>query len=145
MDLLREQFPANDFALLGLIILLPLIGALVNGIFGKRLGKEGVRLAALATVGGSFVLSLVAFFMVVTTPDQAQGPARLVWEAWEWFRVTGRARQDVPIDVAFSLDALSASMLLVVTGVGWLIHLYSTGYMAKDPGYHRYFAYLNLF
>ena len=54
-------------------------------------------------------------------------------------------RKTIPLEVTFSVDALSATMMLVVTGVGFLIHLYSTGYMAKDRGYHRFFAYLNLF
>jgi len=68
-----------------------------------------------------------------------------VWKAWEWFSVDGQLRQAIPIEVAFSVDALSGTMMLVVTGVGFLIHLYSTGYMAKDPGFYRFFAYLNLF
>jgi NADH-quinone oxidoreductase subunit L len=142
MDLLRSQFPANDFALLGLILLLPLVGAFVNGLFGKRLGKDGVRTMALAAVGGSFFLSVVAAVLVATAPGER---VRLVWKAWEWFKVTGALRREFPIDVAFSIDALSATMALVVTGVGFLIHLYSTAYMDKDAGYHRYFAYLNLF
>ncbi len=71
---------------------------------------------------------------------------RFVWKAWEWIRVSGKHDlATIPIDVTFSLDALSATMSLVVTGVGFLIHLYSTKYMAKDEGYHRFFAYLNLF
>jgi NADH-quinone oxidoreductase subunit L len=145
MQTLLRQFPAHDFALIGLVLLLPLLGALVNGIFGRRLGKEGVRSMALATVGGAFVLSLVMFLLVATTPADGDKPVRLVWKAWEWFRVTGSLRTTVPIEVAFSVDALSAVMSLVVTGVGFLIHLYSTAYMAKDAGFARYFAYLNLF
>ncbi|MBW2459400.1 MAG: NADH-quinone oxidoreductase subunit L, partial [Deltaproteobacteria bacterium] len=146
MSILRQQFPADDFALLALVLALPLIGAFVNGVFGKRLGKEGVRLMALAAVGGSFLLSLVVFAAVADAPVPAEGPgARLTWTAWEWFTVTGRMRTEVSLDVAFSVDALSATMALVVTGVGFLIHLYSTGYMDKDPGYHRFFAYMNLF
>src|SRR6185437_8762121 len=64
---------------------------------------------------------------------------------WRWFSITGRGQQSIPIDVAFSVDAMSATMMLVITGVGFLIHLYSSEYMAKDEGYHRFFAYLNLF
>ena len=148
MTLLREQFPADHFTLLSLVLGLPLLGALCNGLFGKRIGKQGVTLLALAAIGGSFLASLVAFALVATTPSagEHEGPARLVWNVWRWFSVTGRGGfRAVPIDVAFSVDALSATMALVVTGVGFLIHVYSTGYMAKDPGYHRYFAYLNLF
>ena len=148
MTLLREQFPADHFTLLSLVLGLPLLGALCNGLFGKRIGKQGVSLLALAAIGGSFLASLVAFALVATTPSagEHEAPVRLVWQVWRWFSVTGRGGfRAVPIDVAFSLDALSATMALVVTGVGFLIHVYSTGYMAKDPGYHRYFAYLNLF
>jgi NADH-quinone oxidoreductase subunit L len=146
MSILRQQFPADDFALLALVLVLPLIGAFVCGVFGKRLGKEGVRLMALASVAGSFLLSLVVFAAVAGAPIPADGPgARLTWTAWEWFTVDGRMGNTVSLDVAFSVDALSATMALVVTGVGFLIHLYSTGYMDKDPGYHRFFAYLNLF
>ena len=134
MSLLRQQFPAGDFAILGLVLLLPLIGAFVNGVFGKRIGKEGVRTMALSAIGGAFLLSVVTFAMVASAPVPESGPgARLVFKAWEWFRVTGALRRTVPIDIAFSVDALSATMMLVVTGVGFLIHLYSTGYMAKDP------------
>src|SRR5262249_49697158 len=67
------------------------------------------------------------------------------WTAWRWFSVTGRAGNSVHLDAAFSVDALTGIMMLVVTGVGFLIHLYSSEYMRKDEGYHRFFAYLNLF
>ena len=146
MEQLKQQFPANDFSLLAIVLVLPLLGALVNGLFGKRLGKEGVRMMALTAIGGSFLASVVTFFMVVAAPVTHGGKAvRFLWNVWRWFSVDGQVGQEVPIDVAFSVDALSAIMMLVVTGVGFLIHLYSTGYMAKDEGYTRFFAYLNLF
>ena len=66
---LVKVFPADNFALLVVILLLPLLGAIVNGVFGKRLGKEGVTLMALMGVGGSFIASVVTFFMLA----QAQG------------------------------------------------------------------------
>jgi NADH-quinone oxidoreductase subunit L len=144
LEQLSKQFPRDDFALLGLVLLLPLVGALANGLFGKRLGKDGVRAMALASVGGSFVLSVVAFLLVRATPAEGDEPVRLVWHAWEWFRLTS-ARRDLVVELAFSVDALGAVMTLVVTGIGWLIHLYSTEYMKDDAGYHRYFSYLNLF
>ncbi len=75
----------------------------------------------------------------------ASTPCASRWTAWRWFSITGSAGQSIPIDVAFGVDAMSAIMMLVVTGVGFLIHLYSTEYMKKDPGFHRFFAYLNLF
>ena len=146
MELLKQQFPDNDFALLGLVLALPLLGALVNGVFGKRLGKEGVRTMALAAVGGSFLVCLVTFLVILGgSGHEAEGAFKVSWKVWEWFSVSGQMRQPVTLEVAFSADALSGAMSLVVTGVGFLIHLYSTGYMDKDPGFHRFFAYLNLF
>ena len=77
-------------------------------------------------------------------PEQA---ARLAWTGWEWVRLSlaGTAGARSACRVGLSLDALSGTMALVVTGVGFLIHLYSSKYMEEDPGYHRFFAYLNLF
>ncbi len=146
MEALQKQFPANDFALLAVVLLLPLLGAFVNGVFGKRLGKEGVRTMALSALGGSFVASVVTFLML-PSGEGGEGPAshKLVWTAWHWLTLTGRGGRSIPLDVTFSADAMTATMMLVVTGVGFLIHLYSSEYMKKDPGYYRFFAYLNLF
>ncbi len=146
---LQGLFPADDFGLLLVILGLPLIGALVNGVFGKRLGKEAVTLMALVAVGFSFLASVVAFLML-TEAQHGEHAARFVWHGWEWMTLSGppvqaTVHRAVPIEVAFSIDALSGTMALVVTGVGFLIHLYSTKYMEKDPGYARFFAYLNLF
>ncbi|MFO0757849.1 MAG: NADH-quinone oxidoreductase subunit L [Byssovorax sp.] len=143
MESLRTQFPANDFAILAVVLLLPALGAFVNGIFGKRLGKEGVRLMALAAIGGAFLASVLTFLLLPHGSEE--GPGRLTWTAWHWFSISGRMQQRIPIDVAFSVDAMTATMMLVVTGVGFLIHLYATEYMKKDDGFHRFFAYLNLF
>jgi NADH-quinone oxidoreductase subunit L len=129
--------------LLAVVLLLPAIGAFVNGIFGKRLGKEAVRLMALTAIGGAFVASVVTFLSLPHGGHEEH--AKLVWKAWHWFNVTGRIGQQIPIDVQFSVDGMSATMMLVVTGVGFLIHLYSSEYMKNDPGYHRFFSYLNLF
>ncbi|MEZ4300363.1 MAG: NADH-quinone oxidoreductase subunit L [Polyangiaceae bacterium] len=139
MEVLHHQFPANDFALLAIVLLLPAIGAFVNGIFGKRLGKSAVRLMALSAIGGAFLASLLTFLLL---PHDG---GRLSWLAWRWMSVNGQSGNLVPIDVKFSVDAMSATMMLVVTGVGFLIHLYSSEYMKDDPGYHRFFCYLNLF
>ncbi|MEZ4225310.1 MAG: NADH-quinone oxidoreductase subunit L [Polyangiaceae bacterium] len=145
MDALAKVFPPGDFALLAVIVCLPLIGAFVNGIFGKRLGKEAVRLMALSAVGLSFLASLLSF-LLLRHAQSGESAVRFSWTAWEWLRVTGRHDiGNIPIQVGFSLDALNSTMSLVVTGVGFLIHLYSTKYMESDPGFHRFFAYLNLF
>ncbi|MBK9263881.1 MAG: NADH-quinone oxidoreductase subunit L [Polyangiaceae bacterium] len=139
MEALKAQFPATNFTLLAVVLALPLLGAFINGVFGKRLGKDGVRLMALSAIGGAFIASLVTFLLLPS------GGGRLAWTAWRWFTLSGRMQQSIPIDVAFSVDGMSATMMLVVTGVGFLIHLYSSEYMVKDPGYYRFFSYLNLF
>ncbi len=150
MKSLEAIFPANDFTLIAVIIGLPLIGAFINGVFGKRLGKQALTLMALSALAGSFLGSVVAFFMIKTaqTGDTA---VRLTWNAWRWMTLnlpvpgSPGATRDLPVDVAFSMDALNATMALIVTGIGFLIHLYSTKYMEHDAGYTRFFAYLNLF
>ncbi len=143
MQALTSLFPPNDVTLLAFIVLLPLVGAFINGVFGKRLGREAVTLMGLSVIGVAFLMSLGCFLMLheQQTGEQA---ARLVWKGWDWFTLdTGFSR--VVLTVGFSLDALNGTMALVVTGVGFLIHLYSWKYMEEDPGYYRFFAYLNLF
>src|SRR5688572_1981623 len=142
MQALQVLFPRNDCTLLALIVLLPLLGAVINGVFGKRLGREAVTLAALATIGASFLLS-VAGFLLVKDAQTGEQAIKLYWQGWEWVSLNGaRGAAQFPVTVALSMDALSATMSLVVTGVGFLIHLYSTKYMETDPGYYRFFAYL---
>ena len=140
----------NRYAVLGLILLCPLIGAIINGFFGKRIGREGVYITGVATVGMSFLFSVFAYFTLFkmahapVVEGEMHGPAQLSFVFWDWFRApTGSGI--VQLRLRYVLDELSGVMLLVVTGVGTLIHLYSTGYMSHDEGYSRYFAYLNLF
>ncbi|MBK6516325.1 MAG: NADH-quinone oxidoreductase subunit L [Polyangiaceae bacterium] len=144
MNSLANQFPKDDFALLGVVLLLPLLGAFVNGVFGKRLGKDAVRLMALSAIGLSFLASVVTFLSLPAAEHGATVAPKLQWTAWRWMdlNVTGRV---IPLEVGFGADAMTATMMLVVTGVGFLIHLYSSEYMKDDPGYYRFFAYLNLF
>ncbi|MFO0678831.1 MAG: NADH-quinone oxidoreductase subunit L [Polyangiaceae bacterium] len=143
---LFSLFAANDFALLGLILLMPLVGAFVNGVFGKRLGKSAVRLMALTALGVSFLAACATFVTLFQYAHEHHGEhVKLAWSAWDWMYTTGNTAGYVPIDIRFSVDALSGIMMLVITGVGFLIHLYSSAYMENDPGYWRFFAYLNLF
>ncbi len=111
---------------------LPLLGALINGLFGSAL-KEKAGLVANLAIFGSFLLSVKTFLMVV------QG-ATFEGDLFQWI-VAGQFKAAFGVKI----DPLSAIMMLVVTGVGFLIHLYSIGYMHGDPGVGRYFAYLNLF
>ena len=119
---------------LHLIPLLPLAGAAICGIAGKWLPKALLYSVALCTVLLSFLIGLHAFAHLGEQGD-------LFHElAFNWFSA-GNLR----VDMAFTLDRLSGPLTLVVTGVGFLIHVYSVGYMDEDPGYWRYFSYLNLF
>src|SRR5438034_5802544 len=122
---------------LWLIPVSPLLGATLNGVFGKRMSKQAIGRIALGSVAVSFVISLGAFLEMLGRP-QAELP--IVKGYFIWIR-SGAFRADF----GFFLDHLSGLMILVVTGVGFLIHVYSIGYMHDEPGYYRYFAYLNLF
>ncbi len=119
---------------LWLIPLLPLAGAAINGFFGKRLTRQSVTIVALFFSGAAFVMALwVAIrFSSLTLPYH------------EFFAHWIRSGS-FSADFSFYLDQLSLVMLLVVTGVGFLIHIYSVGYMWDDPSYDRFFSYLNLF
>jgi NADH-quinone oxidoreductase subunit L len=157
--LVATLFPEHDFSLLGVVVGLPLFGAFVNGLWGKRLGKAAVRLMALASVAGSFFASVVTFLeldrLVGLSTHVEEGKhvaehVKLSWTLWQWMTtVGGRSQSSVPIEVKLSVDALSVIMMLVITGIGFLIHLYASSYMwhdrTGDGGYARFFAYLNLF
>ena len=120
-----------------LVPLLPLIGFLLNGVLLNYMPKRFVSLIACGTVGLSFLISLLLFLELKGLPVDA----RIIEQTfWNWI-----PSGDFQVNMGFLLDPLSAVMILVVTGVGFLIHVYSVGYMAQDKGYGRYFAYLNLF
>src|SRR5712671_4426089 len=119
---------------LHLVPLLPLIGAAVCGLVGKWLPKGWLYAVALVSVLLSFLVGLRAFLGL------GDGVQLFHQLAFNWFSA-GSLR----VDMAFTFDRLSGALTLVVTGVGFLIHVYSVGYMDEDPGYWRYFAYLNLF
>lgn len=116
------------------IVLFPLMGFLINGLLGKKLPKLIVGGLATAVVFTSFVLSAYLF-----TQFNADSPA-LVVKAFEWFRVNG-----VLVNFGFQVDQLSLMMMMIITGIGSLIHLYSIGYMSHDEGFYKFFTYLNLF
>jgi NADH-quinone oxidoreductase subunit L len=131
---------------LWMIIALPLLGAFLTGVFGKWMGRANVNLIACASVFGSFLLSLLVFWTIADSGTRATAgsilpqPYAVGFDYGTWFQA-GTFR------VGFGLfaDHLSGSMLLVITGVGFLIHVYSTEYMSHDAAYWRFFAYLNLF
>ncbi len=117
------------------IVLLPLLGFLVNGLLGDRLGKRFVTVVGC----GLPILAFLATFSAFLTL-RAAGYAPLVESAYTWATFDDRS-----FEIVFYFDRLTAVMALIVTGVGSLIHVYSTGYMHEDRSYARYFAYLNLF
>src|ERR1700723_3847 len=122
---------------LWIIPLLPLLGATVNGLFGRTWPNKIVNSVAIGATGLSFLAALEAvreFFLL--------SPEQIPWvkQYFSWIEA-GSFRAGFDLQV----DQLTVVMLLVVTGVGWLIHIYSTGYMAHEGGYYRFFAYLNLF
>ena len=119
--------------LLRWIPLIPLCAGLFNVFFGRRLGGKTAAGIATAAVGVSFGLALYVFWRLPAT-----GIFRDLWYTW----IESGSFQ---VNIAFQVDALSAVMLLIVTGIGFLIHIYSLSYMAHDDGMARFFIYLNLF
>jgi NADH-quinone oxidoreductase subunit L len=125
-------------ALAWLVLALPLAGFIVNGTLAL-LAPQAKRVVSIVGVGvlaAAFAMGVAVFAALAR--GHAAEPVVLTY--WAWMPVG-----DLQVDFAIQLDALSAVMLLIVTGVGSLIHLFSVGYMGDDPGYARYFAYLNLF
>ncbi len=121
---------------LWLVPALPLAGAAVNAIFSRKLSRRWVSAIAVGAVGLAFVVAVLEFLALQGAGDHSSVDTLV----YSWIPV-GTFR----VDIAFLLDPLSALMLLVVTGVGFLIHVYSMGYMADDENYGRFFTYLNLF
>src|SRR5262249_4364086 len=122
---------------LWIIPLLPLLGSAINGLFGKKWPNKIVNSVAVGSTGLAFLSALEAvreFFQL--PPEQIP----FVKQYFSWI-VAGNFRAGFDLQI----DQLTVVMLLVVTGVGWLIHIYSTGYMAHETGYYRFFSYLNLF
>ena len=124
-------------SLLWLVPALPLLGALVNGIGAGKLPRKLASVIGVGSVGLAFAIALACFGDLLSlSPEQRRATQSL----YTWIQ-TG----DFRADVRLMLDPLSAVMMLVVTGVGFLIHVYSMGYMGHEKAYGRYFAYLNLF
>ncbi len=129
------NFFVNIMNLVYLVPLFPLLGFLVNGLFRRSLSKSVTGIFGSGTILASFAISIVLFFQV------KEGGAFTV----QYFDFINAAAFKIPF--AFQVDALSSLFLLIITGIGFLIHVYSTSYMHEEPSEHfaRYFAYLNLF
>jgi NADH-quinone oxidoreductase subunit L len=129
---------APIYSLIWLTVALPLVGFLVNGWLALRRAeaKTMVSVVGAGSVIAAFAVAVAAFVEALRHPIHQA----VVVPLWSWMPVG-----ELQLNLAFQVDQLSLVMLLVVTGVGSLIHLFSIGYMRSDPGYPRYFAYLNLF
>ena len=123
---------------LWLIPILPLLGFLLNGMFGKRLAKPVINAIAVGSV-------LLSFLWVLKTLSGLGAFSGGLEQTYKEHYYTWIQSGALNIGVDFAIDRLTAVMLMVVTGVGLLIHIYSVGYMSHEGGYYRFFAYLNLF
>jgi NADH-quinone oxidoreductase subunit L len=121
--------------LVWLIPLFPAIGFVINGLFGKRISRKVVGPIACAAIGLSAVFSSLLLFALLRQPDPFFERDIFTWIVSGQFKAT----------IGYQVDALSIVMALVVSWVSFFIHIYSIGYMHEDPGYPRYFTYLNLF
>jgi NADH-quinone oxidoreductase subunit L len=127
----------QTFDTLWLIPFIPLLGAAINGLFGKRLPKNVIGIIAAGSIGISFLISLRLFFAMLGLGESELPVLR---DYFAWIQAGQFQAQ-----FGLMLDHLSGLMILIVTGVGFLIHVYSIGYMSHEEGFYRYFAYLNLF
>jgi NADH-quinone oxidoreductase subunit L len=126
---------------LWLIPLFPLIGAFINATIGWKLqkvfGKKIVHRIAVTAMLAAFSVAVYAFAQLLRMPGEERFLQQTLWNMLTAGRLT--------VDLAFALDPLSIMMVLVITGIGSLIHVFSIGYMADEPAYWRFFCYLNLF
>ncbi|HMQ67853.1 MAG TPA: NADH-quinone oxidoreductase subunit L [Ignavibacteria bacterium] len=121
-----------------LVTLLPLIGFLINGLLGKRIKNEKV-VGAISTLAVfiPFVIGVMTFFELLSMAPESRS---ILINYYNWITAGSFS-----VNYAYLVDPLSVSLVLIVTGIGSLIHLYSIGYMHNDPGFAKFFAYLNLF
>ena len=117
-----------------LIVLLPLLGSILAGLFGRRIGRAGAHTVTILGVAASFALSAHVLWQLL------QGAPNFNENVYTWFQVAG-----IEANVGFLVDRLTAMMMVVVTFVSLLVHIYTIGYMAEDDGYQRFFSYISLF
>ena len=127
----------NHQTLIAILLLSPLIGFLINGLRYRSTNYVVAGAVATAAVATSFVCAIMLFFGLVDMPAESR---RLTADFFSWIAV-----DNFKINAGFVVDQISSIMILIITGVGSLIHLFSIGYMHHDKGVTKYFAYLNLF
>ena len=120
-----------------LIPLYPLIGSIINGFFGLKIGKKAVGFIACGSMTLSFLTSVLVYVGYLMLPEGQHVYEQVVWT---WFGAS-----DFNVDFGFQVDPLTLVMMFVVTGVGLIIHVYAVGYMQEEYSYYRFFAYFNLF
>lgn len=126
----------NHFLSIALLtMLLPLAGAIIAGLFGKVIGRNGSHWVTVSLVGISFVLASYLFIGIVLLGVPGVNSVVYTWVSSGSFH----------FDVGILLDRLSATMVFIVTFVSFMVHIYTIGYMADDPGYQRFFSYVSLF
>lgn len=118
-----------------LIVLAPLVASIIAGLFGRGIGRNGAHTITIVGVGVSFVLSLYVFWRIALMGDPI-----LNVDLYTWLNTGG-----VDFKIGFLIDQLTATMMVVVTFVSWMVHIYTIGYMHDDPGYQRFFSYISLF
>src|SRR5690606_28897360 len=122
-------------AVLVAIVLAPLFGAIVAGLLGRQVGRTGAQAVTILGVAVSCALSCWVLWQLVM-----QGASPFNQNIYSWFQVAG-----FEVNIGFMVDRLTAMMMVVVTFVSLLVHIYTIGYMADDPGYQRFFSYISLF
>ena len=127
------------FDIAWLIIFFPIAGLLINLVFGRRMGEREIGAVASLAAGASFVVSLLAVIALIGLSPEARVEG-VDAPLWTFFSIG-----DTTVEFGLKIDTLSATMLMVVTFVGTLIHIYAIGYMHGDPRFQRFFIYLNLF
>ena len=118
-----------------IIVLAPLLGSIIAGLFGRQVGRAGAHGVTIAGVAASCALSIYVLWQLV-----GQGAAPFNENLYTWFQVG-----NYEAHVGFMVDKLTAMMMVVVTFVSLLVHIYTIGYMHEDPGYQRFFSYISLF
>jgi len=116
-------------------LVFPLLGAIIAGIFGKKIGRRGAHWVTVLSVAIAFVCALALFFIIVVGGAPAYNGVIYTWGISGSFH----------FDVGILVDHLTASMMVIVTFVSLLVHIYSIGYMREDPGYQRFFSYMAFF
>ena len=117
------------------IVLAPLLGSVIAGLFGKLIGRSGAHWVTIIAVGISSILSLLAYYHLFYNGGEIYNASVYTW----------LNSGNLHFEIGFLIDQLSVTMMVVVTFVSWVIHIYTVGYMVDDPGYQRFFSYISLF